>query len=185
MRYNVSQLLKDHVGTTRHYQLQQDISDLDPALKPLTDISGTVDLIRSTEGILVRADLRTNVELTCSRCLTQFATPVRFKIEEEFHPTIDIMTGARLPQTDDTDEATQIDIHHLLDLREIIRQDLTLALPLVPLCRTNCKGLCPNCGKNWNDGDCECDEQELDPRFAVLKQLLESDGFNESNIQNN
>lgn len=173
MRYNVSQLLKEHVGATRHYQLQEDISDLDRSLKPLTDLVGNVDLIRTNEGILVRADLRTNVELTCSRCLVQFSMPVRFKIEEEFHPTIDILTGARLPQPDDADEATQIDAHHLLDLSEIVRQDLTLALPLVPLCRNDCKGLCPNCGKNWNEGDCECADVEMDPRFAILKQLLD------------
>ncbi len=173
MRYNVSQLLKEHVGATRHYQLQEDISELDPSLKPLTDLVGNVDLIRTNEGILVRADLRTNVELTCSRCLVQFSMPVRFRIDEEFHPTIDILTGARLPQPDDADEATQIDAHHLLDLSEIVRQDLTLALPLVPLCRNDCKGLCPNCGKNWNEGDCECADVEMDPRFAILKQLLD------------
>lgn len=173
MRYNVSQLLKEHVGATRHYQLQEDISELDPSLKPLTDLVGNVDLIRTNEGILVRADLRTNVELTCSRCLVQFSMPVRFRIDEEFHPTIDILTGARLPQPDDADEATQIDAHHLLDLSEIVRQDLTLALPLVPLCRNDCKGLCPNCGKKWNEGDCECADVEMDPRFAILKQLLD------------
>ncbi len=180
MRYNVSQLLKDHIGATRHYQLQADISDLDPALTPLTDLAGTVDLIRTNDGILVRADMHTSVELNCSRCLTQFALPVRFRIDEEFHPTIDITTGARLPQPDDADAATQIDIHHILDLSEIVRQDLTLALPLVPLCRTACKGLCPDCGKNWNDGACDCEQEELDPRFAVLKQLLD-----DTNIQNN
>lgn len=180
MRYNVSQLLKDHVGATRHYQLHEEIADLDSALKPLTALNGKVDLIRTHDGVLVRANLHTTVELSCSRCLTTFAMPVRFQIDEEFHPTLDILTGARLPQTDDTDEATQIDLHHHLDLSEIVRQDLTLALPLVPLCRSTCQGLCPTCGKNWNEGACDCPVQDLDPRFAVLKQLLD-----DSTIQNN
>ena len=173
MRYNVSQLLKEHTGPSRHHQLHEDISDLDPTLKPLTALNGNVELIRTPDGILVRADLHTSVELTCSRCLTQFSMPVRFKVDEEFLPTVDIMTGARLPETEDTDPATLIDIHHLLDLTEIVRQDLNLALPYVPLCRNECKGLCPNCGQNWNDGDCDCTEQALDPRFAVLQQLLD------------
>lgn len=180
MRYNVSQLLRDHVGATRHYQLLEDISDLDPSLKPLTALSGKVDMIRTNDGILVRADLTTTVELTCSRCLVQFSMPVRFRIDEEFQPTLDIMTGARLPIAEDADEATLIDHNHLLDLAELIRQDLTLALPLVPLCRAECKGLCPNCGKNWNEGECDCREQEMDPRFAALKQLLD-----DTDIQNN
>ncbi|HZQ07047.1 MAG TPA: DUF177 domain-containing protein [Anaerolineae bacterium] len=173
MRYNVSQLLKSNTGTARHYELHEDIRDLDPTIKPLTDLNGTVELIRTNDGILVRANLYTSVELTCSRCLTEFAMPVRFRIEEEFHPTIDILTGARLPQPEDVDPATQIDIHHILDLSEIVRQALTLTLPMVPICRTACKGLCPNCGQNWNEGDCDCTDEELDPRFAVLRKLLD------------
>lgn len=173
MRYNASQLLKSHTGETRHYQLQEEIGELDPAIKSLSDLAGTVDLIRTHDGILVRASFHTTVELTCCRCLTDFAYPVRFQIEEEFHPTLDILTGARLPQPDDVDQATLIDEQHILDLSEIVRQALTLALPMVPVCRTNCKGLCPNCGKNWNEGDCDCTEQELDPRFAALQELLD------------
>lgn len=174
MRYNVSQLLKSHTGAIRNYDLHEDISDLDPEIKPLTDLNGAVELIRTTDGILVRADLYTSVELECSRCLTEFSTPIRFTIEEEFHPTIDIITGARLPQPDDVDVATLIDAHHILDLSEIVRQGLTLALPMVPICRNNCQGLCPNCGINWNEGDCDCQEEQLDPRFAALKKLLEN-----------
>lgn len=172
MRYNVSQLLKEHVGATRNYQLHEDISRLDPSLKPLTALNGTVNLLRTMDGILVRANLYTNVELTCSRCLTQFATPIHFRIEQEFLPTIDIQTGARLPKPDDVEDFETIDPHHLLDMTEIVRQDLMLALPLVPLCRNECKGLCPNCGVNWNEGTCDCQDDEPDPRFAVLKKLL-------------
>lgn len=173
MLYNVSQLLKEHIGATREDVLQEDISELEPSLKPLTDVYGTVHMIRTNDGIFVRADLHTTVELTCSRCLTQFSTPVHFQIDEEFFPTIDIYTGARLPQPDDADEAVLIDRNHTLDLSEIVRQDLTLALPLIPLCRENCKGLCPNCGTNWNESDCDCETDDMDPRFAALKQLLD------------
>jgi uncharacterized protein len=173
MRYNVSQLLKEHIGGMRDYQIREDITDLDPSLKPLTDLNGNVNLIRTHDGILVRADLHTNVELECSRCLTLFSIPVRFKIEEEFFPLTDINTGARLPLPDDADPAATIDSNHILDLSEVVRQDLMLALPLVPLCRNECKGLCANCGQNLNEADCGCDEQALDPRFAALKQLLD------------
>jgi uncharacterized protein len=181
MRYNVSQLLKENIGATRHYQLHEDIRDLDPAIKPLTDLNGTVELIRTNEGILVRAELTVSAELNCSRCLTEFALPVRFRMEEEFRPTLDILTGARLPQPEDADPATLVDIHHILDLSEVVRQSLTLALPMVPVCRTNCKGLCPACGQNWNEGDCDCEIEELDPRLAVLKELLEEESSGENN----
>ncbi len=173
MRYNVSQLLKGHVGETRHYPLQNDIADLDPALYPLTALNGAVDMIRTNDGILVRANLYTTVELTCSRCLGAFAFPARFQIEEEFHPTVDILSGAHLPQPEETDAATRIDEHHMLDLTEIVRQDLTLALPLAPVCRNNCRGLCPRCGKNRNQEICDHPHDNVDPRFAKLQTLLD------------
>jgi uncharacterized protein len=173
MRYNVSQLLKGHIGETRRYILQDEISNLDAAIQPLSDLNGAVDLIRTNEGILVRAQLHTTVELTCSRCLTQFGYPVRFQIDEEFLPTIDILTGAHLPLAEDADEATLIDEHHILDLTEIVRQNLTLSLPMVPVCRNNCQGLCPVCGKNRNTEPCDCKSDELDLRFAALKNLLD------------
>lgn len=173
MHYNVSQLLRGHIGEARRYQLQNDIAALDPTIQPLTDLSGTVDLIRTNDGILVRSNLHATVEMTCSRCLTEFAFPVRFQIEDEFQPTIDIVTGARLPLSQDVDQATLIDDHHILDLTEIVRQELTLALPMVPVCRNNCQGLCPICGKNRNDEPCDHAGEEVDPRFAKLKDLLD------------
>lgn len=173
MRYNVSQLLKAHVGESRHYSLQEPIDTLDNAIKPLSDLTGNVDLIRTNDGVLVRANLRTNVELTCSRCLVEFGYPVRFQIDEEYHPTIDIVTGARLPQPEDVDRATLIDDHHILDLTEMVRQNLTLEIPMVPVCRNNCQGLCPICGKNRNDEQCNHEAETLDPRLAILKNLLD------------
>ncbi len=172
MRYNVSQLLKSPTGTTRHYKMHEDIGDLDPAIVPLSTLDGEITLIRTADGILVTGDLHTSVELSCSRCLELFAMPVRFNIEEEFHPSIDIVTGAKIPLTEEDEPATMIDVHHLLDLSEVIRQDLLLALPMYPVCRSKCKGLCPSCGQNWNEAPCDCTLEEIDPRLAVLKNLL-------------
>ena len=173
MRYNFSQLLKSPTGTVRHYKLHEDIGDLDPAISPLSTLDGELTMIRTGDGILVDGDLYTSVELACSRCLEPFSTPVRFAIEEEFKPTIDIVTGAKLPQTEADEPATRIDARHILDLSEVVRQNLLLALPMYPVCRSKCKGLCPNCGQNWNEGPCDCTFEQIDPRLAVLKQLLE------------
>src|SRR5438093_12756980 len=93
MRYNVAQLLKSQIGATRHYKLHEDIGDLDPALTPLSTLDGEVTMIRTADGILVTSDLHISVELACSRCLDLFALPARFQIEEEFKPTIDLLTG--------------------------------------------------------------------------------------------
>lgn len=173
MRYNVAQLLKSTTGATRTYKLHEDISNIDPAVTPLTSLDGSVNLIRTGDGILAMGDLYTTIELTCSRCLEVFSKSLRFRVEEEFIPTIDLLTGARLPLAQANDTATIIDSHHVLDLTEVVRQDLILAVPMHAVCRSGCKGLCPNCGQDWNEGDCKCAPQELDPRLAALRQLLE------------
>jgi uncharacterized protein len=173
MRYNVSQLLKSPTGTIRRYKIHDEIVDLDSAITPLSTLDGELTMIRTVDGILVGGDLHTSVELSCSRCLELFAMPVRFGLEEEFHPSVDIITGAKIPLTDADEPETRIDIHHILDLGEVMRQNLLVGLPMYPICRSKCKGLCPNCGQNWNEGSCNCTLEEVDPRLAVLRQLLE------------
>jgi uncharacterized protein len=175
MRYNVAQLLKASSGQMRQYTLYEDIRHLDPDIIPLTRLNGDVQFIRSANGILVFGTLHLSLELTCVRCLTPFALPLEFTLEEEFRPTIDIYTGAALPLPPDDEVATQIDIHHEIDLAEVIRQNLLLAIPLRPLCRSRCAGLCPVCGQNWNEGACNCRTVTVDPRLEKLKALLDQD----------
>jgi uncharacterized protein len=173
MRYNVAQLLKEQSGQTRQHTLSEDISRIDPDIVPLSTLDGNIQMIRTADGVLVLGQLHTSVELVCSRCLDEFSLPLRFNLEEEFRPTIDIVTGAILPVTEDDEAATRIDEHHELDLTEVVRQDILLALPPNPICRTKCLGLCPTCGKNWNEGPCDCKHDEIDPRWQSLKELLD------------
>jgi len=173
MRYNVAQLLKDETGRTRQYALHDEIGSLDPGIVPLSALDGKIQMIRTADGVLVTGTLHTSVELVCSRCAEPFSMPLKFSLEEEFRPTIDIVTGASLPVPADDEEATQIDEHHTVDLTEVVRQDLLLAIPPNPVCRTKCAGLCPICGQNWNEGSCDCKRDEIDPRLQVLKKLLD------------
>jgi uncharacterized protein len=135
-------------------------------------LTGAVSLIRTADGILVTASLETTVQLECCRCLEPFSIPIRLEIEEEFHPTIDIRTGAVLPVADSEEDATTIDEQHVLDLTEVVRQALFLALPMNPLCKLNCAGLCPLCGINLNQEQCQCEPDAVDPRLEALRQLL-------------
>jgi uncharacterized protein len=175
MRYNVAQLLKEQSGHTRQYTLHEDISHLDTDIVPLSALDGNLQLIRTADGVLVMGKLRASLELVCARCLDAFALPLQFALEEEFRPTIDITTGASLPLSDGDDAATRIDAHHELDLSEVVRQSILLAIPPSPICRTKCRGLCPHCGKNWNEGPCDCKRDEIDPRLQPLKQLLDKE----------
>ncbi len=173
MKFNVSQLLREHTGAVREYDVAEDIRGLDPDLVALEPLTGHVTLMRTVDGILATGRMQTVVDMECSRCLTPVVTPVETELEEDFVPTVDVATGQQLLLPEDVDSATLIDEHHILDLTEVVRQDLLLALPVRPLCREDCQGLCPVCGQNRNENPCDCVVDESDPRWAALRDWKE------------
>lgn len=173
-QFNVAQLLKQPTGARRVYDIAaDDVPPLDEAVKVVAPYQGQVRLTRIGTGVLVTGELQTTVELECTRCLATLLREMRFEVEEEFRPTLDITSGTSLPMDPDQDTATLIDEHHILDLAEVVRQDLLLSLPPSPVCRPDCRGLCPYCGQNRNEGSCDCRIEEVDPRWAGLKASFE------------
>ena len=168
MRFNVAQLLKRATGSSRRYQMREGVEDLDLELVIREPLVGQIEMVRTVDGILVRGELTTALELRCDRCLEPLIQEVEFKIEEEFRPALDMSTGAQLPYDE---EEMRIDEHHIIDLTELIRQSIFLALPMHPVCRLNCLGFCDRCGQNLNEGPCDCSESMVDPRLEILRKL--------------
>jgi uncharacterized protein len=172
LQVNVAQLLKETSGGSRVYDVNVDLRGLDKAIMPRGPLQGTLKLMRTGEGILVTGQFHIDLELECTRCLEPFTAPVDFGVEEEFRPTIDIITGKNLPPVAGEDKATLIDEHHILDLSEVVRQDVIVAAPPYPVCRADCAGLCPHCGQNLNEGTCDCQESATDLRWEALRHLV-------------
>ncbi len=172
MRFKVAHLLKQSPGSSKDYSFREDIGDLDEDLEIKTPLTCKVRFIRTTDGVLVMGKAETEVELVCDRCLSSFPTNLRLSFQEEFRPTIDINTGASLPIDPTEGSENLIDACHIIDLSEVLRQNILLALPMHPLCRPDCRGLCPQCGQNLNEGACDCPQPIGDPRLAVLGDLL-------------
>jgi len=168
MQINVSQQLKESIGSTRDYEVSEVVDIADDGSSNL--VQGEVNLMRTDRGILVRGELQTEVEITCSRCLSLFNRPLALNIEEEYFPTTDVVSGTSLPLLEEPSCFT-IDEHHVLDLTEAIRQYVLLVIPMKPLCCKDCAGLCPHCGRNLNLGPCNCPPQETDPRWSELSKL--------------
>ena len=126
-------------------------------------VEGRVRLVRTDRGILAKGVFHTQVEIDCSRCLASFSCPLTLNIEEEYFPTIDVVSGAQLAVPTDVGSFI-IDEHHILDLTEAVRQYALLVIPMKPLCREDCAGLCPQCGHNLNMGPCTCPTEEIEPR---------------------
>lgn len=164
MQINVSQLLQEPTGSARSYEIDDSIS---PGGSP---VRGTVELLRTGRSILVRGKLRAEVEVTCSRCLGLFQCSLKLKIEEEYFPTTDVISGAVLPLLEEPGAFT-IDEYCVLDLTEAVCQYIALVTPMKPLCRPDCAGLCSRCGSNLNQGPCRCPSPEADPRWSGLSEL--------------
>lgn len=170
LKFNVAQLLREEVGARRNYTFAENALTLDDETT-LEQLDGKVRFTRTPTGVLVDVDARGVAEMPCTRCLNPAQQQVELHFRDEFHSKIDVTTGAHLPEPPDEDPF-YIDESHLVDLGEAIREYALLELPMQPLCKPDCKGLCPTCGADLNAGPCECKNDEEDDRFAVLKSLL-------------
>ncbi len=173
MIFNVAQLMKSPVGTALNYDIDEEDVQLDEDLKVIGPIIGHVRLRRINQGLLADGWVDLTLEFECTRCLKQFEQQMHVLFEERFYPTLDVVTGVALTPPDDGEDAFPIDAHHLIDLTEAVRQHVLLDIPMVTLCKEDCAGLCPQCGKDLNDGPCTC-QPEIDARLSVLQSLLQN-----------
>lgn len=105
--------------------------------------------------------VRGRVALACARCLERFLFPFEVAIAEKY----------RIGQTAGDGGATIVP-GDLVDFSGQVEESIMLALPMKALCRTECQGLCPECGQVLNETACDCRLENVDPRFAVLEKLL-------------
>ena len=166
MLFNVVSLLKEHTGASREFEIDDDVV-IDGATRHLT---GDVRLDRTPRGVLVRGSLRGSLATQCSRCLRPVDVAIELTIEEEFIPVIDATTGVRVETNESEDEAYRINSRHELDLREPVQQYWSMSVPMAPLCRDDCAGICPSCGEEFTF-DHGCASPQLDERWAKLAAL--------------
>lgn len=124
-------------------------------------IEGT--LKNENEVFVLEAKGVTKVMLRCDRCLAPVREELCFEIKERF-----AHTGRENEETE-TFSGDQI------DLADFVKRGVLEVLPMKVLCREDCKGLCPVCGKDLNEGDCGCDTTYRDPRFESLRALFNED----------
>ena len=173
MYFNVSQLLKESTGSGRTFVIDEKLSLTDDAR--VNRVLGTVNLVRTDKGIWLSATMESVVLCMCSRCLNQCEQPISMAIEEEFFPLVDVVTGARLDRSEDGDDSSYINQDHTMELSEVVRQYSALSMPMNPVCREECAGICLTCGVNLNETSCKCDEVTRDRRWGALLELVPAD----------
>lgn len=166
LQYNISGLLKEATGARREFPLDGMV----PVDSERVHIVGSVELVRTRAGALVRVTARGEARLACSRCLEPVTVPITLSIEEEYLQTVDVNTGQPIPIPPSA-ENFRIDARHTLDLTEALRQYWETAQPMQPLCSPSCPGLCPGCGERLAPGPHACERARLDERWAKLLDL--------------
>lgn len=139
----------------------------------LNPVRGHLTVRKVADLVTVTGPLSTRVRLTCDRCLGHYETDLKDQLAVSY--------TRNLPEPEDPEAETALSAEDLgliafhgdvIELRDTIQEQVVLSFPVHPVCTPECKGLCPRCGENLNQGPCACKASEaVDPRFAVLGAL--------------
>lgn len=166
--FPLADILASAPGTERRYPFAAPAIDVAEDLFLAAPIEGELRVGRTNRGIIVDVAFRTAVTGTCSRCLADLVSPIRTTLREEVLPSLDILTGAPLDPTAEP-EVVRLDDHHRLDLEPLVRDAISLAEPIAPLCRPDCPGLCLECGELLDADHAAHEPDDIDPRLAALR----------------
>ena len=129
----------------------------------VTPVHIVCDIRAFASSAELNVTVRYAFSMPCNRCLAE--------TRKELTHSISHVLVNKLNDEEDFDDYIVVE-GDTLDLDELIYSDVILLTPSKYVCSEDCKGLCPTCGKNLNEGECACDKQHTDPRLEALRQLL-------------
>jgi uncharacterized protein len=162
--------LEGSKGDFAHVYNPEELNPVDERVKltaPAT-VNGKIRL--AGNEVFVNGHFDTRVQVECDRCLKPIELPVSADFE------LDYITGSEY-ESSAVAELTEAEMSvavfdgKAIDVDEIVKEQILLAVPTRMLCREDCKGICPQCGVDRNTGECNCETKEIDPRWAALKNL--------------
>jgi uncharacterized protein len=157
-------------GSFAHVYQPDDLNPVDErvSLSAPAEVNGNVRL--SGNQVFVNGHVDTRVQVECDRCLKPVELPVNADFTLEYISGSDYESSQVAELTEDAMLVAVFD-GEAIDVDEIVKEQILLAVPTRMLCREDCKGICPDCGSDRNTGECNCVTTEIDPRWAALKNL--------------
>lgn len=149
----------------------EDFAGRDHPFRVVSPVDLTVTVHKDNDRFRLVGTVVATLELACSRCLEPFTVPVDAAFDVRFLPQSE-NAGDEEREVEDDDLAASFYRDDEIDLRQLAEEQFYLALPMKPLCQPDCKGLCAQCGVNWNLETCDCQTRWEDPRLAGLKALI-------------
>jgi uncharacterized protein len=168
MKLEIRQITGD--GADMHFsETAEEMEITNGGVKFPNPIEVDLSAMLSGDEIICQGEIYTTVEVECSRCLDIFD----MAIKSDMHFVIQLLDATTETDTDgDEDYEVIPKTQNILDISQRVRDAILLSIPLKPLCDEACKGLCPSCGANLNDGDCGCRLDRTDERWDALKNLF-------------
>ena len=157
-------------GDFAHVYNPDELNPVDERVKltaPAT-VNGKIRL--AGNEVFVNGHVDTRAQVECDRCLKLIELPVNADFELEYITGSEYETSA-VAELTEAEMSVAVFDGEALDIDEIVKEQILLAVPTRMLCREDCKGICPQCGVDRNTGECNCETKEIDPRWAALKNL--------------
>ena len=157
-------------GDFAHVYQPDELNPVDERVRLTAPAAVTGKVRLSGNEVVVKGHVDTRAQVECDRCLQ----PVEAPVSADF--TLEYITGSEY-ESSEVAELTEAEMSVAvfdgagLDVDEIVKEQILLAVPTRMLCREDCKGICPECGIDRNTGECSCVADDIDPRWAALKNL--------------
>ena len=160
-RINVGFIAHEEIGRSHDFPFEFDKIKLGDDFE-VRDLDGIVNIGRTPQGLVLQADFSAVTTLECVRCLTDFEHELNWSFTDLY----------AFDKRSETDSGLILPEDGQIDLAELLREYALLEVPISPICKPDCQGLCAECGQNLNERDCGHGPEENDSPFAKLKDLL-------------
>jgi uncharacterized protein len=164
MKVDISSILK-YEGASTQFSVavpSEQIMSSTSQIQFINDIDIYGEINHISGIIKVTGHIDTEYVTKCDRCLKEFEKKIQIQIQENF------ISSDKL-----TDQFAYLYQGFILDLEQLTRDAVVLEIPSKQLCNEECKGLCPDCGMNWNLSSCQCNQSTIDGKFDKLKVLFQ------------
>jgi len=163
------------LGGRQRYQFEEAISYLDQnnnTIGLLAPIKVVAEAVNSGTIIIVNLEANTVTQLECSCCLSPIIYPLQLNLQLSYCHQQDLEKMGIMIAPGEESEDYQVFAEKPVNIKDLVLENFLISLPMKPLCRVDCQGLCPECGEDLNQGTCICKEKVVDPRLEVLRGLL-------------
>jgi uncharacterized protein len=162
--------LEQGKGDFAHVYQPDELGSFDERVRVVEPVKVTGKVRVAGAEVFVNGHIETRAQVECDRCLQQVETPVSADFELQYIPG-DEYASSQVAELTENDLSVAVFDGQAIDVDEIVKEQILLAVPTRMLCRPDCQGICPDCGIDKNTGECACATDEVDPRWAALKNL--------------